>query len=206
MPCLLTQTSKMPGKSFSLPAGITCPTGAQLRQDSRSVCAKCYAQRGRYCQSNIKAAQLRRLEETKKPDFIDRMVAELEREARCGRPHFSWHDSGDLYSRAYTGKVMEICRRTPQIIHRLPTRELGYVRWAHIFRLVPDNLVIQAAASFVDNWAVPDAPPGCQANVIFTETPPPGAFVCPATTERKVCGDCRACWDKTIPLIAYKLH
>jgi len=43
----LTQTSKMPCKSYSLPT-IACQTGYRMAQLPGTVCASCYANKGFY--------------------------------------------------------------------------------------------------------------------------------------------------------------
>jgi len=43
----LTQTEKMPGFSYSLPAQ-ECKTGSKLRKIKNSVCSTCYALKGNY--------------------------------------------------------------------------------------------------------------------------------------------------------------
>ena len=43
----LTQTSKMPGPSYSLPTAA-CHTGWRMAQIPGSICSKCYANKGFY--------------------------------------------------------------------------------------------------------------------------------------------------------------
>ena len=43
----LTRTSKMPGKSYSLPAWA-CQTGSKLRKIEGTPCFSCYALKGNY--------------------------------------------------------------------------------------------------------------------------------------------------------------
>lgn len=56
----LTETSKMPGLSFSLPALITCPLGSKLAQLEGTPCSGCYALKGAYAWKGTRAAQARR--------------------------------------------------------------------------------------------------------------------------------------------------
>ena len=50
----LTRTSKMPGKSYSLPAWA-CQTGSKLRKIEGTPCFSCYALKGNYIRyPNIK--------------------------------------------------------------------------------------------------------------------------------------------------------
>ena len=56
----LSKPSKMPGFSYNLPA-YKCITGVKLQAVPGSVCAGCYAMKGRYAFSNTKKAMNRRL-------------------------------------------------------------------------------------------------------------------------------------------------
>ena len=59
----LTQTSKMPCKSLSLPTEA-CQTGFKMAQIPGSICASCYADKGFYSMyaKTIKPAQFARLD------------------------------------------------------------------------------------------------------------------------------------------------
>lgn len=206
MGALLTITTKMPGASFSLPAGITCPTGAKLRHIPGSVCAICYAQKGRYYQPVVKAAQARRYALSQTDEFIPLMIEALNREAKCGRPDFRWHDSGDLYSEEYLRRVLHIVRMTPSVRHRIPTKETKLIAdhqsWLHGEL---SNLAIQLSCPMIDAVAHYDIP-GCGTAVTYTTPAAPAAFfACPATNGQKVCGDCRKCWECG-SLVGYRAH
>ena len=51
----LSKPSKMPGPAHNLPA-VACKTGAKLVQIPGSVCAGCYALKGRYRFNNVQKA------------------------------------------------------------------------------------------------------------------------------------------------------
>jgi len=57
----ITETSKMVGPSFSLPALITCPIGRKYAGVKGTPCEKCYATSGAYQWPMVIAAQMRRL-------------------------------------------------------------------------------------------------------------------------------------------------
>ena len=61
----LSKPSKMPGPAYNLPAS-KCITGAKLVKIPGSVCAGCYALKGRYRFSNVRMALARRLESLKR--------------------------------------------------------------------------------------------------------------------------------------------
>ena len=59
----LSKPSKMPGPAYNLPAAA-CITGAKLVKIPGSVCAGCYALKGRYRFKNVQDALQRRLQAT----------------------------------------------------------------------------------------------------------------------------------------------
>ena len=90
----LSQTSKMPCKSYSLPTEA-CHTGFRMAQIKGSICASCYADKGNYARyaNNIKPAQFARLDSLSDPYWIHAMANLIGND-----PYFRWHDSGDLQS------------------------------------------------------------------------------------------------------------
>ena len=88
----LSKPSKMPGPAYNLPA-VACVTGAKLVKIPGSVCAGCYALKGRYRFSNVRLALARRLEALTHPRWVEAMTALI-----SGEKVFRWHDSGDLQS------------------------------------------------------------------------------------------------------------
>lgn len=202
---LLTKTTKMPGASFSLPAVTTCPTGCTLRALPNSVCSVCYAKKGRYIQDNVKHAQFERLALTKTDAFVPEMVAALHREARCGRPHFRWHDAGDIYSAEYFRKMLDIARQTPEVSHRIHTKEVAIVEEVLQDVVLPANVNLRISGYFI-NERPQFMPAGCLGCMTYTGVPDADVFRCPATETRKTCEDCRACWDQSVALVGYKKH
>jgi hypothetical protein len=115
----LTNTTKMPCKSYGLPALTSCNVGAKLAQLDGSICSKCYANgKGNYRFPVVKNAQQRRLESLTHPDWVDAMVT-LVGDDR----YFRWHDSGDVQDAAHFTNIVAVCRRTRGTKHWLPTRE-----------------------------------------------------------------------------------
>ena len=185
-----TRTSKMPGLSYSLPAW-ECKTGSKLRQVKGSVCASCYALKGNYTRyPAIKAAQYRRLEAMKHPDWVQAMAAVIKRQK-----WFRWHDAGDVQDQQHLQKIFEICRLTPETRHWLPTRE-AWIK-DHLASK-PDNLVIRFSAPMVDQ-AAPDSWPNSSEVVTAGAT-------CPAAQQDNECRDCRNCWNPEIKVIKYGKH
>ena len=179
----------MPGLSYSLPAW-ECKTGSKLRKIKGSVCSMCYALKGNYTRYKaIKAAQYRRLEAMKHPNWVQAMAAVIKRQK-----WFRWHDAGDVQDQQHLQKIFEICRLTPETRHWLPTRE-AWIK-DHLASK-PDNLVIRFSPPMVgqrnDSW--PNSS-------MVVET---GA-TCPAPAQGGKCLDCRQCWDASIKTVSYGKH
>ena len=88
----LSAPNKMPGQSINLPAW-NCKTGVKLQAVKGSVCAGCYAMKGRYRFPNVREAMDKRLAALTDPRWVDAMVTLI-----SGEKWFRWHDSGDIQS------------------------------------------------------------------------------------------------------------
>jgi hypothetical protein len=189
----LSKPSKMPGFSYNLPA-TKCITGAKLVKIPGSVCSGCYALKGRYRFPNVKNAMQRRLDSINHPLWTQAMATSII-ETKTG--FFRWHDSGDLQSLDHLKKIFEVCKLTPSIKHWLPTREASIISCIQADE-VPANLIIRLSAHKVDGKASTFWP--------WTSTVVTSEKTCPAAEQENKCKDCRACWDRSIPNIAYGKH
>ena len=193
-----TRTSKMPGLSYSLPAWA-CKTGQKLAKIPGTPCYGCYAMKGNYTRyPAIKAAQYRRLEAMKHPDWVQAMAAVIKRQK-----WFRWHDAGDVQDQQHLQKIFEICRLTPETRHWLPTRE-AWIK-DHLDK-APANLVIRFSPPLVDMKA-PDGWPNSSSVISkdqkwFGET----SVLCPAPDQGGKCGSCRQCWNPEIKNVSYWKH
>lgn len=203
----LSAPSKMPGPSYSISA-LDCQTGQRLRQVKGSVCASCYACKGRYVFGSVKTAHARRLstivgalaDDAARAKWVAAMVTLLQ-----GVEYFRWHDSGDLQSVEHFGLIAEVAAATPDTRHWLPTKEPRYVsRWQAAGGTLPGNLVVRVSAPMVDTIA-PLGP--LHVSSVHKHRPANrGAHVCPAPAQGGVCGDCRACWTPTVREVSYAAH
>lgn len=212
----LTKTTKMPCYSLSIPT-IYCQTGSRLREDPNSVCHYCYAHnRGNYSWPNVINAQERRfvklslaLQAKRASQEWNKWLFAFEQLMR-DQEYFRWHDSGDIQSVEHLKLICDACSRTPHVQHRLPTKERVYLKtylFLHGLDSLPKNLNIQTSSFWLDEVSVPIE--NIQTATTFrnmNSAYESGSFICPATTERKVCGDCRACWSKDVKHIGYLLH
>jgi len=190
----LSQPNKMPGYSYNLPAQA-CITGAKLVKIPGSVCAGCYALKGRYRFPNVKDALARRLNSLTDPKWIEAMSV-LVAHYSLKVPFFRWHDSGDLQSVEHLINIFEVCKLTPQVEHWIPTREAKFLPLNT--DSIPKNLIIRLSGHKIDRPAAGFWP--------WTSTVVTVEKSCPAKEQGNQCKDCRACWQRNVPNIAYGLH
>ena len=187
----LSAPSKMPGPAFNLPAA-DCITGAKLVKVPGSVCAGCYALKGRYRFNNVQSALRRRAASLMHPDWIDAMVALI-----SGHEYFRWHDSGDIQSVEHLKRIFEVCKRTPDTKHWMPTREARFLRLMDP-DIIPSNLIIRMSSHMIDQGPVTFWP--------WTSTVSSSSKTCPAQDQGNKCMDCRACWDRKVANVTYPKH
>ena len=187
----LSAPSKMPGPAYNLPA-TACITGAKLVKVPGSVCAGCYALKGRYRFTNVQQALRRRLESLDKPYWIHAMVVLIDK-----APYFRWHDSGDLQGAWHLKNIFEVCKRTPDTMHWLPTRETRMLKLMDP-DIVPPNLIIRLSGHMINGKNSTFWP--------WTSTVSTEGKTCPAQDQGNQCRDCRACWDRTISNVTYPKH
>jgi len=190
----LSAPGKMPEGSYNLPAQA-CQTGAKLRQVPGTPCYGCYAFKGRYNFPNVKDALSRRLKSLDHPRWVPAMVVLI-----TGKKHFRWHDSGDLQGPEHLKKIFEVCKLTPGTRHWLPTQERGLLQFMDP-AIIPPNLIIRL--SNAKNDTVPGQAWTHWSTVVST---PRAGHVCPAPEQGNNCGSCRACWNKDVKEIQYRLH
>ena len=189
----LSKPSKMPGPAYNLPAWH-CQTGAKLRKIEGTPCFGCYAMKGRYRFSNVRAALERRLDSLDHPQWVTAMVALIK-----GQPWFRWHDSGDIQSVEHLKNIFEVCKQTPDTKHWMPTREVKFLTLMDP-AVIPSNLIIRISSHMIDQGPVKHWP------WTSTVSTAPEARTCPAPDQGNSCGSCRACWDRSTPNVCYGKH
>lgn len=210
----LSKPSKMPWFSWSTSA-YDCPTGSKLREVEGSVCSDCYACKGCYVFPSVRNAHKVRLEALSDPRFEDAFVTVLTnlyertrrtyvfKRKRIRENRFRWHDSGDLQSVGHLEMLNNIALRTPFIDHWLPTKEAGFV-----------NEFLKRHGEFAPNLTVRLSHPMIGGtwlkkpnNLNFSTVGVHGAPQdCAAAKQEGQCKDCRACWNKEVDSVNYKLH
>lgn len=186
-----------------------CMTGSALANNPNSVCHEdhCYAKRGWYRSQRVHDAQARRLQlwlRYRETTWIDAMVTVMQ-----GQEHFRWFDSGDLQSIEMLHDICEVCNRTPDTQHYLPTKEYGIMKaFMEGGHKIPDNLSIRVSSPLIDHefsGLIKREMEHFGGSVVYRYKWPKG-FICKASSYNNTCGPCRACWDRTVKVIAYPYH
>jgi Gene product 88 len=216
---LLSDASKMPSLSFSLPAGDSCPWALY---GEGAICDGCYAQKGRYVMPNVSSAQRVRFDWAKKclrtpageDEFVDALTSAIR---AAGNTYFRGHDSGDFFCPAYVDLWARICAALPEVTFWFPTRTWRALtdqrssattkrNWALALtalcalpnvRVRPSALMFNAPAPLVRNLI-----PGMAAGTTARDE----GFNCPAAHQGNVCGTCRTCWDAPDTSVSYHRH
>lgn len=201
MPVKLSVTSKLDGiKSWSLQARDTCP-GSVENGELVPACAGCYAVGGNYRFSNVKAPREFNRLDWQRLEWADDMVQALDSER-----YFRWFDSGDMYSLGLAEKMLQVMERTPWVKHWVPTRMHKFPK----FRAVLERMqaLPNVSVRFSSDSVTGEYMPGLHGSVIVpdSETLPEGVTLCRAYEHGGKCNGCRACYDKTVPVIAYPAH
>ena len=199
----LSKPSKMPSFGYSLSA-FKCKVGSKLRKVLMSTCADCYALKGRYTFPNVQEALDRRMDKLmNNPKWVDAMVFLILH--YCTKTKvFRWHDSGDLQSVQHLVKIVNIAKRTPNVRHWLPTREVSIVQeYKKLFGDFPSNLVVRISATMING--LPHKFHKHSSTVVTNEDLVVDKM-CPSSKQGNKCLDCRMCWDSNVKDVAYFQH
>ena len=200
----LSRTSKLDGiLSWSLQALDTCPGSIGSNGSLVPACQGCYATTGNYHYPNVKEPRLANREDWKRTEWVNDMVNALE-----SQRYFRWFDSGDMYSVALAEKILQVMTLTPWVRHWLPTRMHKFDKFQSVLSQMKalDNVSVRFSADSVDGSYVS----GLHGSVIGADASSyrdnGESSLCKAYQHGGQCNGCRACWDKSIPLIAYPAH
>ncbi len=208
----LSKPSKMPGYGYGLDAR-RCVTGAKLAaEDPSSICASCYALKGRYMFPAVRQAHANRHEGLSHPLWVQAM-ATLINHYSAPSGVFRWHDSGDIQSPEHLAQIAEVARLTPTIKHWLPTREYGMVAEYLKDKELPANLTVRLSAFRVDEAPkLPKEVSHLPTSTVHTIEPiqltgrRKDTVECKAPSRGNECGPCRACWSPKVKNVSYGAH
>ena len=203
----MSQTSKMPCKSFGLPTS-TCNVGGKLRDVPGSACHGCYAEKGFYAlYPTVARSQAVRLDLLQKAlvdagaarEWLDAVKALIGDDK-----FFRWHDSGDLINYRHLSLIVQVAIELPDVQFWLPSREKSLIADFMGQHDIPENLIIRLSAPMVDG-APCAGNTGLNTSTIHRNGPAHG-FECGAPSRGGYCGDCRACWNRDISNVSYAYH
>lgn len=198
----ISKTSKLDGiLSWSLQAIDTCPGAIESPGVLVDACKGCYATTGNYNYPNVKAPRLSNREDWQRLDWVDDMVKALD-----SSRYFRWFDSGDVFSLGLAEKILEVMVRTPWCKHWLPTRMYKFPKFKQVLQSMQslDNVSVRFSSDSVTGQFID----GLHGSVIVptSEDATDKMTLCKAYEHDGKCSGCRACWDKSVPLIAYPAH
>jgi hypothetical protein len=196
----LSKTSKLDGiMSWSLQALDTCPGSKDSLGELVPACQGCYATTGNYRFANVKKPREFNREDWKRDDWVNDMVQALD-----SSRYFRWFDSGDMYDLRLAKKIRKVMLLTPWVKHWLPTRMHKFDKFKPIIAEMQmlSNVVVRFSSDSVTGGTIE----GLNTSTIFSDTLPVGATECKAYQHEGKCNGCRACYDKSVSVIAYKAH
>ena len=198
----LSVTSKLDGiKSWSLQAIDTCPGSVAKGGGLVDACKGCYATTGNYNYPNVKAPRAFNKEDWQRNGWVSDMV-----EALGNDRYFRWFDSGDMYSVELAEKILQVMTLTPWVKHWLPTRMVKFAKFKDVIKRMQSlkNVMVRFSSDSIKGEYVA----GLHGSVIVSdpEALPAGVTLCRAYEHEGKCSGCRACYDKTVSVIAYPAH
>ena len=200
----LSNASKRPCKSWSLPAWDSCPSARDDDGKPVDACHYCYALTGAYRFPATIASRKHNMEDWKRSGWVGAMVKAIGR----GK-YFRWFDSGDVYCADLARKIKKVIQATPNCKHWLPTRmykdDAVYSVLKDIETL--ENACVRYSSDSVHGFTIAK---GLNTSTIIQRAqdfiPHKGESLCRAYTRSGKCGTCRACWSKNVNVIRYALH
>lgn len=198
----ISKASKMPCRSWSLQALDTCPASRKANGELVDACQGCYATDGNYRFSNVKAPRIHNKEDWKRDQWVADMIKELDNDR-----YFRWFDSGDMYDLRLAHKILEVMQATPWVRHWLPTRMHKFDKFSSVIADMMElpNVVVRLSSDSVRGDTVGNAK--WSSTIIGTDQVHTTSFtICRSFEQDGKCLDCRACWSKEVPVVAYVQH
>ena len=199
----LSNPWKMPSYSWGIPTEY-CKTGSKLAKIDGTICNKCYADKGCYVFPLVRAMYEKRYQAIFLPEWVDYMAEMLTlkyKNLTKSRRYHRWFDSGDVQSYEHLMKIFEVCELTPHIKYWLATREYQIIDKIKE-EDVPKNLCLRVSATKVDG-ALPKF--WKWTSGVHKDKRHKGKE-CRAYTTNNNCGDCRACWSRSVKQVSYEEH
>lgn len=203
------RNSKMPGTTFAI-SPKWCGVGMKLAAIKGTTCHKCYAMKLYNMRPSVRmgweanATKAVEAIARDKYQWAEAMAYQINYYAKkTGNYFHRWFDAGDLQSVEMLDAINLVCVMTPDVMHWLPTREAKIVSDHNKQYLgVAANLVIRISSTKVDDKPIN----GYRNTSTVHKNVEATGHVCPARKQGNACGDCRACWDRSVTNVSYPLH
>jgi hypothetical protein len=198
----ISVTSKLDGiRSWSLQALDTCPGSISSPGVLVDACRGCYATTGFYMMGVVKKPRLENKEDWQRMGWVNDMVSALQNDR-----FFRWFDSGDMYTLGLAEKILEVMRLTPWCSHWLPTRMHKFPKFALVLQEMKalPNVSVRFSSDSVNGQFTK----GLHGSVIVADPDQTTKemTLCRAYENAGKCSGCRACWDRSVKVIAYPAH
>lgn len=218
---LLSKTSKMPCYSLNISVKH-CITGGKLRLNKKSVCNKCYANKGNYLYPEVNACLENRYDELynamhdkqKRIEYVSSIVSAINNQndtfKHCiiDKKYFRFNDSGDLQGIEHLKILIDICNAMPKIKFWLTSKEFKIIRdYIKQGNEIPKNLTIRLSSYLINKDLKLDKTLNKFTKaMVYTsnELIPSNTISCKINNGK--CNDCRLCWNKNIKRIAFIKH
>lgn len=197
---MLSNTSKMPCPSWSLEAVTHCPGSRGSDGELVPACRGCYATDGFYRMPAAINKRAFNAADWKRKEWVRDMVAAI-----GSAPYFRWFDSGDMYTVRLARKIEQVIARTPDTLHWLPTRMHKFAKFGMVLADIESlpNATVRYSSDSVRGETIAGE---CTSTIVPDAESATSATICRAYERGGKCGDCRACWDRSVPVVAYVAH
>ena len=208
---LASQSNEISMSNKNSKTGIACLNIAfpvcTCREDA--PCKEgCYACKGCQTFAIVQAAYYRnfRIYNDNPDNFFEQVYYKIK---FAGLPKVRWFDSGDIPEYDFFVRMVELCKKTPDVKHMAFTKKYEIVNeYIDKNGKLPDNLNVIFSA-WHKLWEVPNHHGLAIAYVDFKDKTlnpdiPKNAFVCPG--RESTCSVCGACWSKKLKAVVFKQH
>lgn len=197
----VSKTSKLGTLSWSLQAVETCPGAVGDDGQLVAACSGCYATTGCYNFPDTKKVRADNKAAWQEADWVAVMTKALQKQK-----YFRFFDSGDMYAIGLAEKIYELAKGLPNTKFWIPTRMHKFAKFQNIIAKLNalDNVIVRPSSDNVDGTYTK----GVHGSTILPDATmaDSNTFVCSAPSQGGKCMDCRACYDKSVPVIGYIAH